>query len=91
MKQQPVERVKMMPWIDELPNVAKTDLQARRDTIQELARQAAEATHKALVLTRQAEQLRARAYLAACALEGEAKGKFSADGVEQAKILAFAR
>ncbi|EFI8498302.1 protein kleA [Escherichia coli] len=91
MKHQSHERVKIMPWIDVLPDVATTDLQARRDIIQELALQAAEATHKALIFTRQAENLRTRAHLAAYALEGEAKNRFTADDVEQAKILVFAR
>nr|BCU00340.1 protein kleA [uncultured bacterium] len=84
MKQQ-----RIMPWIDLLPGVATTDLQERRDTIQELARQAAEATHNAQILTRRAEQLRERASQAACTLEGDAKGKFSAEGVEKAKNLAY--
>jgi hypothetical protein len=80
-----------MAWIDLLPGVGLTDLQARRDTIQELARQAAEATLKAQVLTREAEKLRERANLAACVLEGDAKGKFSVGGVEKAKILAYGK
>lgn len=85
--QQRITRI--MAWIDLLPEVGRTDLQERRDTIQELTRQAAEATQKAQLLTRQAQQLRERANLAACALEGEAKGKFSAEGVEKAKRLAY--
>ncbi|MGC6373668.1 stable inheritance protein KleA [Pseudomonas sp. S2.OTC.A_B10] len=80
---------RIMAWIDLLPGVAKTDLQERRDTIQELTRQAAEATHNAQILTRKAEQLRERANLAACKLEGDAKGKYSAEGVEKAKTLAY--
>lgn len=84
MKQQ-----RIMPWIDLLPGIGATDLQCRRDTIQELTRQAAEATHKALELTRQAQLLRERANLAACTLEGDAKGKFSAEAVEKAKCLAY--
>lgn len=79
----------IMPWIDLLPGVTKTDLQERRDTIQELTRQAAEATHNAQILVRQATQLRERASLAACKLEGDAKGKYSAEGVEKAKNLAY--
>lgn len=82
---------RIMPWIDLLPGVGLTDLQERRDTIQELTRQAAEATLKAQLLTREAEKIRERANLAACALEGDAKGKFSADGVEKAKSLAYGR
>ncbi|MBD8828988.1 stable inheritance protein KleA [Pseudomonas sp. CFBP 13602] len=78
----------IMPWIDLLPGVGKTDLQQRRDTIQELSRQAAEATHNAQILVRKAKELRERASLAACTLEGDAKGKFSADTVEKAKNLA---
>nr|WP_240518110.1 stable inheritance protein KleA [Pseudomonas fragi] len=41
------------------------------------------------MLTRQAEQLRERANLSACSLEGDAKGKFSAEAVEKAKNLAY--
>lgn len=81
----------IMPWIDLLPGIEATDFQQRRDTIQELSCQAAEATHKALILTRQAEKYRERASLAACALEGEAKGKFSAERVEKAKTIAYPR
>lgn len=80
---------RIMPWIDLLPEVVTTDLQQRRDTIQELTRQAAEATHKAQLLARQAEQFRERANLAACALEGDAKGKYSVEAVEKAKVLAY--
>lgn len=84
MKQQ-----RIMPWIDLLPEVVTTDLQQRRDMIQELARQAAEATHKAQLLARQAEQFRERANLAACVLEGDAKVKYSVEVIEKAKILAY--
>ncbi|MDP5168576.1 stable inheritance protein KleA [Pseudomonas syringae] len=80
---------RIMPWIDLLPGVVGTDLQQRRDTIQELGRQAAEATHQAQILTRKAAELRQRANDAACTLEGDAKGKFSAHAVEQAKKLAY--
>ncbi|MQT57733.1 protein kleA [Pseudomonas sp. FSL R10-0399] len=80
---------RIMPLIDLLPGVVTTDLQQRRDTILELTRQAAEATRKAQLLTRQAEQLRERANLSACSLEGDAKGKFSAEAVEKAKSLAY--
>lgn len=82
---------RIMPWIDLLPEVGLTDLQERRDTIQELTRQAAEATLKAQLLTREAGKYRERANLAACALESDAKGKFSAEGVEKAKSLAYGR
>ena len=85
----PMNQQRIMPWIDLLPGVVTTDLQQRRDTILELTRQAAEATRKAQLLTRQAEQLRERANLSACSLEGDAKGKFSAEAVEKAKSLAY--
>ncbi|MCK9709845.1 stable inheritance protein KleA [Pseudomonas syringae pv. syringae] len=64
-------------------------MQQRRDTIQELSRQAAEATHQALMLTRKAAELRERANSAACKLEGDAKGRFSIEAVEHAKSLAY--
>lgn len=83
------QQQRIMPWIDLLPGVVATDLQERRDSIQALTRQAADATHSAQLLTRQAEQLRARANLLACGLEGDAKGKFSAEVVEKAKVLAY--
>lgn len=69
---------KVMPWIDELPNVAATNFPARRDEIAELMSKAAE-------LVRQAEELRAKAYFAGCALEGEAKGHWSEEDVRRAK------
>jgi|LIDZ01.1.fsa_nt_gi hypothetical protein len=71
----------IMPWIDLLLGAAKTDFQERRDTIQVLTLQAAELTHNA--------QLREHASLAACKLEGDVRGKFSAEGVEKAKNLAY--
>ncbi len=46
---------KIMPWIDELPEAAKTDFPARRDEIGALLDEAAE-------LVRKAEELRAKAY-----------------------------
>jgi hypothetical protein len=69
---------RIMPWIDELPNAWKTDFPARRDAIADLLNEAAE-------LVRKADALRAQAYFAGCTLEGEAKGHWSLDTVEQAK------
>lgn len=69
---------KIMPWIDELPEAAKTDFPARRDAIAELMDEAAE-------LVRRAEELRAKAYFTGCTLEGDAKRVWSVDEVEQAK------
>lgn len=80
---------RIMPWIDLLPGVVTTDLQQRRDSIQALTRQAADAMHAASLLTRQAALLRKRANLLACGLEGEAKGTFSAEVVAKAKVLAY--
>lgn len=91
MKSQPAKLDKIMPWIDVLPGVARTDLRERRDTIQELTRQAAEATYQALKLTRHAERLRERANHAAMALEGDAKDQYLAEGVEKAKMMIYAR
>ena len=87
----PMEQERIMPWIDLLPGAKSTDLPHRRDTIQELTRQAAEATHQAQVLARKAAKLRERACLAACTLEGDAKSKFSTEAVEKAKSLAYPR
>ena len=56
---------KIMPWIDELPEAAKTDFPARRDEIGALLDEAAE-------LVRKAEELRAKAYFTGCTLEGDA-------------------
>lgn len=68
----------VMPWIDLLPNVASTTLQARRDEIGELMLSAEE-------LVRQAEMLRSQAYFKGCSLEGDAKGKWGIEVIEQAK------
>jgi hypothetical protein len=54
---------KIMPWIDELPEAAKTDFPARRDGIVAMLDEAAE-------LVRKAEELRAKAYFTGCTLEG---------------------
>lgn len=64
---------KIMSWLDELPGAAATDFLARRDQIAALMEQAAE-------LTRQAEELRHKAYLQGCTLEGEAKGHWYGPG-----------
>lgn len=76
---------KIMPWLDLLPGGDAADLQQRRESIRALTRQAADATFMATLLTRQAEQLRARASSEACSLEREVRGRFSADAVEKAK------
>ncbi|CAE6823610.1 hypothetical protein R69658_05964 [Paraburkholderia aspalathi] len=69
---------RIMPWVDELPGVQVTDFPARRDQIAALMDEAAE-------LVKQAEALRAKAYYSGCTLEGDAKGKWSMEQVEQAK------
>jgi hypothetical protein len=68
----------IMPWIDELPGVQATEFPAQRDEIAELMAEAAE-------LVRKAEELRGKAYFKGCSLEGNAKGKFGYEAVEQAK------
>ena len=69
---------KIMPWVDALPNVEATDFQARRDQIEATMAEAAELVCKA-------EELRGKAYFAGCSLEGQAKGHWSMEAVEQAK------
>lgn len=69
---------KIMTWVDELPGAASTEFPAKRDEIAEIMDQAAE-------LSRQAEELRARAYFAACGLEGDARARWSNQDVELAK------
>ncbi|MGS5901588.1 stable inheritance protein KleA [Escherichia coli] len=72
---------KIMAWLDELPGASATDFPARRDQIAALMEQAAD-------LTRQAEELRHKAYLQSCMLEGDAKGRWSTEEVERAKARA---
>ncbi len=69
---------KITPWIDELEGAAATDFPARRDAIAALLAEAAE-----LVCT--AEELRGMAYFAGGALEGQAKGHWPMEAVEQAQ------
>jgi hypothetical protein len=69
---------KIMPWIDELEGAAATDFPARRDEIAAMMAEAAELVCKA-------EELRGKAYFAGCSLEGQAKGHWSMEAVEQAK------
>lgn len=69
---------RIMPWVDELPGVQATEFPTRRDAIAELLSEAAE-------LVRKADELRAKAYFAGCTLEGDAKGRWSLEAVEQAK------
>lgn len=69
---------RIMPWVDELPGVQATEFPARRDAIAGLLNEAATLVHKA-------DELRSRAYFAGCTLEGDAKGRWSLEAVEQAK------
>ena len=69
---------KIMPWIDELEGAAATEFPARRDEIAAMMAEAAELVCKA-------EELRGKAYFAGCSLEGQAKGHWSMEAVEQAK------
>jgi hypothetical protein len=69
---------RIMPWIDELPGVQTTEFPARRDAIAGLLSEAA-------TLVSKADELRSKAYFAGCALEGDAKGRWSLEAVEQAK------
>ena len=72
---------KILPWVDELPGVAATDFPAKRDAIADLLAQAAE-------LSRQADDLRSRAYFDACGLEGDARRRWTPQQIEQAKTRA---
>lgn len=72
----------IMSWIDQLPNVASTNFQVRRDEISELMLEAVE-------LTRKAEALRSQAYFKGCSLEADAKGNWSIEVIEQAKRCAW--
>jgi hypothetical protein len=68
---------KIMPWIDELEGAAATDFPARRDEIAATMAEAAE-------LVRKAETAR-QGVLRRVLLEGQAKGHWSMEAVEQAK------
>ncbi|MEX3547641.1 MAG: stable inheritance protein KleA [Burkholderia sp.] len=73
-----MNKTRIMPWIDQLSGVATTDFPARRDQIAALLDEAAELSSKA-------DELRAKAYFQGCTLEGDAKGKWSIEEVEQEK------
>jgi hypothetical protein len=73
-----MNKTKIMPWIDALPNVTETNFQARRDEVARAMAHAAE-------LARKAEALRSRAYQEACMIEGDAKARWSIQTVETAK------
>jgi hypothetical protein len=74
----PMTTSKIMSWVDALPNVAATDFTARRDIIADKMAEAQE-------LEQRAAKLREEAYFASLKLEGDAKGKWSIEAVEQAK------
>lgn len=69
---------RIMPWVDVLPGVQATEFPARRDAIAGLLSEAATLVHKA-------DEQRSKAYFGRCALEGDAKGRWSLEAVEQAK------
>ena len=69
---------KIMSWIDAMPGVDATDFPAQRDQVVAMMNEAAE-------LARKAEALRAKAYVAGCSLEGNAKVHWSIEVVERAK------
>lgn len=74
---------KIMPWIDALPNVQATDFQARRDEVAATVREGAGLLEQGK--PKESEAARAKAYFAACKLEGDAKVHWSIQEVEQAK------
>jgi|UPI00056D74B8 Uncharacterized KorC regulated protein A len=80
-----MNKTKIMPWVDVLPNVTETNFQARRDEVSRAMAHAAELARKASEMARQAEALRSRAYQAACMVEGDAKARWSIQIVETAK------
>lgn len=63
----------IMGWIDELPNVDDAT-KAQRDEIAELVAKA--------------DKLRGEAYFKSLSLEGDAKGRWTADQINQAKATA---
>lgn len=74
---------KIMAWVDLLPQVEATDFQARRDQIAATVTEAVELLEAGEV--KKAEGKRAEAYFAALKLEGDAKGHWTIQQVEQAK------
>jgi hypothetical protein len=80
-----MNKTKIMPWVDVLPNVTETNFQARRDEVARAMAHAAELARKAAEMANQAEALRSRAYQAACMIEGDAKARWSIQTVETAK------
>ena len=74
---------KIMPWIDELPNVEATNFQARRDEIVATVSKWTELLSQGK--QKESDAARAQAYSACCKLEGDAKARWSPQEVEQAK------
>ncbi len=69
---------KITSEIAELKHAAATDFRDRREQMAAMKAEAAELVCKA-------EGLRGKAYFAGCSLEGQAKGHWSMEAVEQAK------
>lgn len=80
-----MNKAPIMPWVDQLADAPATDFPARRDQIAGLMDEAAALTEQATGLLNKAAELRAKAYYAALSLEGDAKGKWGYEEVEQAK------
>ena len=80
-----MNKAPIMPWVDQLAGAPATDFPARRDQIAVVMDEAAALTEQATGLLNKAAELRAKAYYAALSLEGDAKGKWGDEEVEQAK------
>lgn len=79
---------KIMLWVDALPGVVDTDLPARRDEIAAMMTEAQQFEAEAAELVRKAQDMRSKAYFAACSLEGDARGRWTFQQVEDAKRYA---
>ncbi|WP_020405837.1 stable inheritance protein KleA [Hahella ganghwensis] len=75
----------ILSWIDLLPDVSTTDFPFSRDMISLLLAEADSLSRKASELSSRAGDLRHKAYLASCMLEGEIRGCWSNDDIEDAK------
>lgn len=73
-----MKKAEIMTWVDALPGVKQTDLQARRDAVADLMA-------RAEALTAEALELRSKAYFESLSIESAARSTWTNEIVDTVK------